>query len=91
MTGGGAGRQTRVILRALRAGTQFGARGIFQLPAAASVVWFRKLMLWQYKDGLQAFTSISDRVTESMKPQGSENKNSNLEKILGTRVSEFCY
>lgn len=91
MTWAGAGKQIRAIFRALRVGTQLGATRIFWLLVAASVVWFRRLLLWQNKDELQAFASISDGVTRSVKLQSGENKHSNLEKILGNRAIEFCY
>lgn len=59
---------------------------------AATVVWFGKLILPQYNnDELQRLDSISKGVPESIQLNGSESKNSNLEKILGNRFTELCY
>lgn len=58
---------------------------------AATVVWFRKLILPQNEDELQHLESISEGVPESIQLNGSESKNSNLEKILGNRFTELWY
>lgn len=58
---------------------------------AASVLCFRKLIHWQYKDEFQAVASILKGVAESMKLCGSENKNSNSKRVLRNRFKELCY